>query len=55
MYRPTSYFVEKTSFCSVIIKSFRFVHAHLTASNKGELADQNAPCKTIALEKTRNV
>ena len=29
---------------------FRFVKAYLTASNKGELANQNAAYKIIALE-----
>ena len=30
--------------------TFCFVTAHLTASNKGELANQNAAYKIIALE-----
>ena len=31
-------------------KTFRFVNAHLTASNKGELANQNTAYKNIPLE-----
>ena len=34
----------------VTIKTFCLVKAHLTASNKGELATQNAAYKIIALE-----
>ena len=32
------------------MKIFRFVTTHLTASNKGELPNQNAAYKIIALE-----
>ena len=37
-------------YCNITIKTFYFVTAHLTASNKGELANQNAAYKIIALE-----
>ena len=34
----------------ITVKTFHFVNAHLTASNKGELTNQNAAYKTIALK-----
>ena len=34
----------------VTIKTFRFDNAHLTAPNKGKIANQNAAYKIIALE-----
>ena len=34
----------------ITIKTFPFVNAHLTASKEGELADQNAAFKIIALK-----
>ena len=54
MYRNTSYFLEKHHFATFLLwchnKTFCFVYVHLTASNKGELSNQNAAYKIIALE-----
>ena len=50
MYRATSHFVEKHRYhYDVTIYTFCFVNSHLTASNKGELDNQNAAYKIIAL------
>ena len=37
-------------FYDVTMNTFRFVNTHLTTSNKGELANENAAYKIIALE-----
>ena len=44
-----SYFAEKRHY-DVTLKTFRFINSHLTASNKGESANQNAAYKIIALK-----
>ena len=44
-----SYFAEKRHY-DVTLKKFRFINSHLTASNKGESANQNAAYKIIALK-----
>ena len=46
MYRPIKfYFVKKRHFAMLSLlcqnKTFRFVHDHLAAANKSELANQN--------------
>ena len=55
MYRPTfillrNVILQRYYNAVTMKKTFRFVNAHLTVSNKGELANQNAVYRIIALE-----
>ena len=49
MYGSTSYFDEMRHFATLFF-TISLVNAHLTGSNKGELANQNAAYKIITLE-----
>ena len=46
--------ILQSCYYDVTIKTFRFVNEYLTASNKGELANQNTAYKINALELGNN-